>query len=189
MTCRHLARHQDGLEQSPANPLLTHLHHLSSTKLSIPLQGSQIPGQHLTNLTQPASPGISNPGWYLLHHRAEPAPPKQRGCVYSPYSNLPKSGFAHPCSINTALSTSSGTAHPGGCTDTSGLESKAHQREGQWLGRHVLASAPSQPQPSGCSTKRFLEWLRRHQALFPHLPPGSTGQLKERRRRGVTLTC
>lgn len=154
MTCRDPACHQDGLEQSPANPLLAHLHHLHSTKLSIPLQGSQVPGQHHTNLTQPVSPGISNPGWYLRHHQADLAPPKQRGCVDSACSYLPKRGFAPPCSTNTALSTSSGTAHRGGCKDTSGLEHKGHQRQGPQLGQRVLASAPSEPQLSGCSIRR-----------------------------------
>lgn len=43
---------------------------------------------HITSL------GISNPGWYLLHHQADLAPLKQKGCIYFPYSYLPKRGLA-----------------------------------------------------------------------------------------------
>lgn len=91
------ACHQDGLEQSPANLLLAHLHHLSSTELSILLHRPQVPGQHRTNLTQAVSPEISTPGWYLLHHQADLAPLRQRGRFYSPYflPTHPKGALQH----------------------------------------------------------------------------------------------
>lgn len=75
-----------------------------------------------------------------LNSRLVSASPKQRGCVYSPYSFLPaQKGL---CS----------TAHPRGCTGSSGLEHKAYQREER--GQHVLASSPSEPQFPSCSTKK-----------------------------------
>lgn len=151
MTCRDPACHQDGLEQSPANPLLTHLHHLSSTKLSILLQGSQAPGQHHTNLRQPASPGISNPGWYLLHHQADLAPPKQRGCLYSP--TCPKGALHLPAQLHSSKHTFRHCT-PQGLHESFWAGAQSPQRQGRQLGQHGLASAPSKPQLSSCSTKR-----------------------------------
>jgi len=136
------------------------------------------PGQHHTNLTQPPSSGISNPGWYLLHHQADLALPKQRSCVYSPYSYLPRKGFAPPCLINAALSTSSGTAHPGAAQILPGWSTKPTKDKDNSTFWHQLPASPS------CLAAPQRGTVLR--VASSALPPGSTGQLRERR---VALTC